>query len=93
MVGLDIFQGPFYLKLHLFIHLRFHATFWAPDIVPFSSNRYFLKLSMLFANKLIDRHYILLTENILLEAFSKIGFWFKIPSSPKGFAGTRAADL
>ena len=29
----------------------------------------------------------------LLESISKIGFWFKIPSSPKGFAGTRAADL
>jgi hypothetical protein len=26
-----------------------------------------------------------------LEAISKIGFWFKIPSSPKGFAETRAA--
>jgi hypothetical protein len=26
-----------------------------------------------------------------LEAISKLGFWFKIPSSPKGFAGTRAA--
>jgi hypothetical protein len=26
-----------------------------------------------------------------LESISKIGFWFKIPSSPKGFAGTRAA--
>jgi hypothetical protein len=26
-----------------------------------------------------------------LEPISKIGFWFKIPSSPKGFAGTRAA--
>jgi hypothetical protein len=28
---------------------------------------------------------------IFLEPISKIGFWFKIPSSPKGFAGTRAA--
>jgi len=64
MVGLDIFQGPFYLKLHLFIHLRFHATFWAPDIVPFSSNRYFLKLSMLLAYKLINWHNILLSKNI-----------------------------
>jgi hypothetical protein len=27
----------------------------------------------------------------LLESISKIGFWFKIPSSPNGFAGTRAA--
>jgi hypothetical protein len=27
----------------------------------------------------------------LSEVISKIGFWFKIPSSPKGFAGTRAA--
>jgi hypothetical protein len=25
------------------------------------------------------------------ETNSKIGFWFKIPSSPKGFAETRAA--
>jgi hypothetical protein len=30
-------------------------------------------------------------KNGLLEPISKIGFWFKIPSSPKGFAGTRAA--
>ena len=28
----------------------------------------------------------------LRESISKIGFWFKIPSSPKGFAGTRAAE-
>jgi hypothetical protein len=27
-----------------------------------------------------------------LEPISKIGFWFKIPSSPKGFAVTRAAE-
>ena len=26
-----------------------------------------------------------------LEPISKIGFWFKIPSSPKGFAGAGAA--
>ena len=26
-----------------------------------------------------------------LESISKIGFWFKIPTSPKGFDGTRAA--
>ena len=30
-------------------------------------------------------------RNGFLEPISKIGFWFKIPSSPKGFAGTRAA--
>ena len=30
-------------------------------------------------------------KNGFLEPISKIGFWFKIPSSPKGFAGTRAA--
>ena len=30
-------------------------------------------------------------KNGFLEPISKIGFWFKIPSSPKGFAGTRTA--
>jgi hypothetical protein len=28
----------------------------------------------------------------LYEPISKIGLWFKILSSPKGFAGTRAAE-
>ena len=64
MTGLDIFQEPFYPKLHFSIQLRFIATFWAPDIVPLSLNRYFLKLSMLLAYKLINRHNILLNENI-----------------------------
>jgi hypothetical protein len=32
-----------------------------------------------------------LTGFLLLEAISKIGFGFQIPSSPNGFAGTRAA--
>jgi hypothetical protein len=30
---------------------------------------------------------------LILEPISKIGFWFKIPTSPKGFAGTSAAGL
>ena len=55
------------LQTALFIHLRFIATFWALDIVPFSFNCYFIKPSMLAAYKLINRHYILLGENILSE--------------------------
>ncbi|MGD8763049.1 MAG: hypothetical protein PVG87_12130, partial [Desulfobacteraceae bacterium] len=27
----------------------------------------------------------------IVEAILKIGFWFKIPSSPRGYAGTGAA--
>ncbi len=36
---------------------------------------------------------VLMIRFILLEPISKIGFWFKIPSSPKGYAETRAAGL
>jgi hypothetical protein len=32
----------------------------------------------------LKRH---LTSIIIIEVISKIGFWFKIPSSPKGYAG------
>jgi hypothetical protein len=53
------FQGP----LHPFIDLGFHATLWAPDIIPLSPDRYFFKHSMLLAHKLINRHYILLSKN------------------------------
>ena len=64
---LDVFQETFVLKIALFIHLGFIATFWAPDIVPLRFNCYFLKPAMLFAYKLINRHCILLAENILSE--------------------------
>ena len=64
---LDVFQEIFALEIAFFIHLGFVAAFWAPDIVPFRFNRYFLKPAMLFAYKLINRHCILLAENILSE--------------------------
>jgi hypothetical protein len=64
---LDVFQETFALKIAFFIHLRFIATFWAPDIVPFRFNCYFLKPAMLFADKLINRHAILLNKNIISE--------------------------
>jgi hypothetical protein len=48
--------------MHFFIRLRFSAAFWAADSVPLGFNRYFLKRSMLFAKKLINRHSILLAE-------------------------------
>jgi hypothetical protein len=64
---LDIFQEAFVLEIAFFIHLGFSAAFWAPDIVPFSFNCYFLKPTMLFAYKLINRHSRLLAKNILSE--------------------------
>jgi hypothetical protein len=41
------------------------------------------------SNQLIRK--VFTEEKRFQEAISKIGFWFKIPSSPKSFAGTRAA--
>jgi hypothetical protein len=35
--------------------------------------------------------FALFLQSDLIELISKIGFWFKIPSSPKGLAGTRTA--
>jgi hypothetical protein len=35
--------------------------------------------------------FALFLQSVFIEPISKIGFWFKIPSSPKGLAGTRAA--
>ena len=68
------FPGP----LHPFIHLGFHATLGAADIIPLSPNRYFFKHAMLLAHKLINRHNILLTKNssiyLLLSLFITLKF-------------------
>jgi hypothetical protein len=65
--GAKYFSRNFRLYIAFFIQLGFIATFWAADIAPFSLNRYFLKSSMLFTDKLIDRHHLLLDAKILLE--------------------------
>jgi hypothetical protein len=44
--------------------------------------------SSIYSSVILD--FILL---FLLEPILKIGFWFKIPSSPQGFAGTSAAPI
>ena len=71
-------QGVSFPKLHLCVHLGFHTTLWAPNIVPLSPNRYFFKHAMLLAHKLINRHNILLTKNsstyLLLSLFITLKF-------------------
>jgi len=52
-----------------FIYLWFISAFWTPDFVPFRFNRYFFKLSMLFAYKLINGHYFLLTRILFFTEF------------------------
>jgi hypothetical protein len=65
--GVPYFLRNLRRRITFFIHLRFIAAFWAADIIPFGPNRYFLKPTMLFAYKLIDRHFKLPDANILLE--------------------------
>jgi len=43
------------------------VAFWAPDIFPLCFNSYLLKRPMLFADKLINRHSLLLGKNTLFE--------------------------
>ena len=69
--GANYFSRNSRLYIAFSIHHGFITTFGAPDIAPFSHNRYFLKPPMLFADKLIDRHYILPEAHILLEVVSK----------------------
>ena len=64
-MGAKYFSRNFRLYLAFFDHLRLMATFRAPNVTALSFYRYFLKPSMLFADKLIDRHYTLLGEHLL----------------------------
>jgi hypothetical protein len=48
---------------------------------------------MLIPNPLCYLYHSTSANQGILEAISKIGFWFKIPSSPSGYAGTGAPGL
>jgi hypothetical protein len=75
-----------YKRIHCFGEVLDHNS----DMVKFLENRHFL----LYFNDRCEGFSSSAKGSIFqmsLEANSKIGFWLKISSSPKGFAGTRAA--